>query len=57
MYVKNTVTFGLLAHHCISGTSEQKIMKIKSSHTFSKRNCLMKKNWPLKARKAMLKTP
>ena len=45
----------VLALFCISGTGEQKRTKFQPSPTFIKRNCLVKKNWPLKARKTMLK--
>ena len=52
-------------HHCALGaildllykskTSGGKVMKFTPSYTFTKRNILVKKFWPLKARKAMLK--
>ena len=38
-----------------SKTSGGKVMKFTPSYTFTKRNILVKKFWPLKARKAMLK--
>ena len=38
-----------------SKTSGGKVMKFTQSYTFTKRNILVKKFWPLKARKAMLK--
>ena len=45
----------VLALICISETSEQNMTKFKPYLTFIKMNLLMKKIWPLKARKAMMK--
>ena len=38
-----------------SKTNGGKVMKFTPNYTFTKRNILVKKFWPLKARKAMLK--
>ena len=60
-----SVLFRVSAIHCALGaildllykskTSGGKVMKFTPSYTFTKRNILVKKFWPLKARKAMLK--
>ena len=45
----------VLALMCISATSEHNMTKFQPYLTFMKINLLMEKNWPLKARKAMMK--
>ena len=63
--ISQSMTFQIVLVHCALGaildllykskTSGGKVMKFSPSYTFTKRNILVKKFWPLKARKAMLK--